>query len=94
VIVTWVDAATALVFTGKMAVVAPAATVTLPLAGTEAAAGLLLEREMTAPPLGAGPLSVTVPLAGFPPVTLPGLIVREDRVVRGPVAVSKTTSTQ
>jgi hypothetical protein len=91
VIVTWVDAATALVVTGKVALVDPAGTVIL--AGTVATAGLLLERETTAPPLGAGPLSVTVPVEGFPPVTLVGLIVREDKV-RGPVAVLKTTSIQ
>jgi hypothetical protein len=91
--VTAVDVATALVVTGKVAVVAPAGTVTLPLAGTEATAGLLLDRETTAPPLGAGPLRVTVPVEGFPPVTLDGLMVREDRVT-GPVAVLKTTSTQ
>jgi hypothetical protein len=84
-IVTVVDVATALVFTGKVAVVAPAGTVTLPLGGTVAAV-LLLERETTAPPLGAGPFRVTVPVEGVPPVTVVGFIVTEDRV-RGAVPV-------
>ena len=76
---TVVDVATALVFTGKVAVVAPARTVTLPLAGTAATAGLLLEREMTAPPLGAGPFRVTVPVGDeVPPVTLVRLRVSEE----------------
>src|ERR1700740_2639849 len=59
VMVTWVDAATALVVTGKLALVDPAGTVTL--AGTVAAAALLLERVTCSPPLGADPLRVTVP---------------------------------
>jgi hypothetical protein len=50
---------TADVFTVKLALVAPAGTVTLD--GTVAAPVLLLERDTTAPPLGAGPLIVTVP---------------------------------
>src|SRR5436190_2069482 len=40
------------------------------LDGTGAAEGLSLERETTAPPLGAGPFRVTVPVEGFPPVTV------------------------
>ena len=83
-----VDVATALVFTGKVAVVAPAGTVTLPL-GTVAAV-LLLERETTAPPLGAGPFRVTVPVGeGVPPVTLDGLRAIEESVGR---AVGVTVS--
>ena len=73
-IVTGVDAGTGLVLTGKVALVAPAGTVTL--AGSVAAASLL-ERERTAPSLGAGPFSVTVPVEGLPPVTLVGFSVRE-----------------
>ncbi len=89
--VTDVEVATGLVVTVKVALVAPAGTVT-PLAGT-LADGSLLERETTAPPLGAGPLSVTVPVEGFPPVTLAGFTATEDRV-GAPVPVPNTTSTQ
>ena len=64
------EEATALVLTANVALVAPAATVTL--AGTLAAVVLLLESATCAPPDGAGPLSVTVPVDEFPPVTLVG----------------------
>ena len=74
--VTEVELATALVVTVKVALVAPAGTVTL--AGTMATAVLLLERATTAPPLGAAPLRVTVPCEELPPVTLVGLSVNED----------------
>lgn len=71
-----VDAATALVLTVKVALLLPPGTVTL--AGTLAAA-LLLERLTSAPPVGAGPLSVTVPVEDCaPPVTLVGLKVSEE----------------
>jgi hypothetical protein len=59
----------------KLALVDPAAMVTLE--GTTATKMLLLERATKAPPLGAGPLSVTVPVDAFPPVTLEGLNVNE-----------------
>ena len=69
--VTGVEAVTLLVLTVKVALLAPAVTVTL--AGTVAAAVLSLIRETAAPPVGAGPLRVTVPVEGDPPVTLIGL---------------------
>ena len=83
--VTVLDAATALVLTVKVALVVPARMVTL--AGTVAAAVLLLERVTDAPPAGAGPLSVTVPVEELPPVTLAGLRLNEERVAG--VTVSK-----
>ena len=73
--VTDVEAVTALVVTANVALVAPAATVTL--AGT-AAADPLLERATTAPPVGAAPPSVTVPVDGVPPLTVAGLSATED----------------
>src|SRR5712692_11570777 len=75
--VTGVDAATALVFTVKAALVAPTGTVRLE--GTLAAA-LLLESATCAPPAGAGPLNVTVPVEDCaPPITLVGFRVSEER---------------
>lgn len=58
VIVTDVELATALVVTGNVALVAPAATVTL--AGTVATAGLLLDKLTTLPPGGAAAVNVAV----------------------------------
>src|SRR5258708_27535831 len=71
--VTAVDAETALVATVNAALVAPAAIVTL--AGTLAAVVLLLESATCAPPAGAGPLNVTVPVDEPPPTTLVGFSV-------------------
>jgi len=85
--VTGVDVVTAVVFTVNVALLAPAATITV--AGTVAADVLLLERETTAPPVGAGPLSVTVPVEGDPPVTLVGFSVSEERVRAGGSTVSE-----
>src|SRR6267142_378261 len=74
--VTVVDAVTVLVFTGNVALVAPAGTATLE--GT-LAAPLLLESATCAPPAGAGPLNVTVPVEEFPPVTLLGFSESDER---------------
>src|SRR3989454_10979359 len=85
------DAATALVVTVNGALVAPAGTVTL--AGTVAAAVLSLDSETCAPPAGAGPSSVAVPVEVLPPVTVVGLSASEERAaagVTGRVAVRVT----
>ncbi len=82
--VTVVEAETALVLTVNVALVAPAATVTL--AGTRATVVLLLESATCAPPAGAGPLNVTAPVDEFPPVTLVGLNVSEASVGAGGAA--------
>jgi hypothetical protein len=74
--VTEVDDATPVVMMVKVALVAPAAIVTL--AGTCAAVVLLLDRVTTAPPKGARPLSVTVPVELLPPTTEVGLLVSDD----------------
>src|SRR5882724_6785356 len=75
---TLVEAARAMVLTVNVAVVAPPATVTLDRA--LAAVVLLLESVTTAPPEGAAPLNVTVPVEAFPPVTLVGFSETEERV--------------
>ena len=72
-----VFAATPRVVTVKVVDVLPAGTVTL--AATVAAAVLLLARVTTAPPVGAAPLSVTVPVELFPPTTVAGLSDKADR---------------
>src|SRR5437588_240525 len=83
-IVAEVDTRTIDVFTVKVALLLPAGTVTM--AGT-LAAPLPLERVTCAPPAGAGPLSVTVPVEDCtPPTTLVGFSVSEATV--GGVTVS------
>ena len=70
VMVTGVVAATLVVVTVKLAVVACAGMVTV--AGTVAAA-LLLDSVTTAPPVIAGLDKVTVPVEELPPFTVDGL---------------------
>ena len=74
--VSGVLADTGLLVTVKVAVVALAATVTV--AGTCAAALLLLDRVITAPPAGAAPFKVTVPVDELPPVRELGFRLREE----------------
>ncbi len=74
-----VEAVTLLVLTVNVALLAPAKTVTL--AGT-LAAPLSLVSSTCAPPVSAGPLSVTVPVDCAPPVTLVGFSVSEERLGR------------
>ena len=77
---------TGLVVTVNIAVVAFAATVTLP--GTWAAVVLLLDKLTTAPPDGAGPFNVTVPVDEVPPVTDVGLSLTELRLAALTVSVA------
>jgi len=78
VMVACVGTVTTLVVTWNVAIVAPAATVTEPEAGTVAAALLLLLSVTTAPPAGAALVSVTVPvLFVAPPISTEGFIVKE-----------------
>ena len=62
----------------NVALVLPADTVTVD--GTVATDVLLLERLTVAPPEGAAPVRVTVPVELFPPFTLVGFRVKEERV--------------
>jgi hypothetical protein len=79
---TVVDANTALVLTVNVALVAPAATITLD--GVLATFVLLLESVTTAPPEGAAPLRVTVPVEDCtPPTTFVGFSVSEESVEVG-----------
>jgi hypothetical protein len=88
--VTEVAVLTTLVLTVKVALVAPALTVTD--AGTVAAAVLLLDKITTAPSLGAGALSTMVPVEGLPPLTLDGTTVREETARSGlAVLISSVT---
>jgi hypothetical protein len=64
--------------------VSAAGTVTL--GGT--VIGSALSNETTAPPAGAGPVSVTVPVTELPPTTLDALNVSEASATAGAVTVS------
>ena len=74
------EEATEFVVTVKVTLLLPAAILTEP--GT-AAEVLLLERETVAPPAGAAPLRVTVPVTDVPPVTLAGLTATGERNASG-----------
>ncbi len=80
---------TAVVVTVKVAVVAPAATVTL--AGTVADPPLL-DKLTTAPPVCAALLSVTVPVEEAPPVTAVGFNLRDDKIGGGGFTVNMAFS--
>jgi hypothetical protein len=86
VIVTVAAVVTVLLAMVNVALLAFAATVTD--AGTVAAALLLLVRVTTAPPAGAGPVSVTVPALFAPPVTEVGLAVMAESAVGLTVSVA------
>jgi hypothetical protein len=77
-IVTVVELDVALVDAGKAAIVNPAAMLTL--GGTVATEVLLLDKEKTAPPLGAGALRMISPVEVFPPFTLVGFNVSENEI--------------
>jgi len=76
VIVTGVELLTPRVVTGKVAVLALAATFTL--IGTVAALVGLLCRVTVMPPAGAGPAMVTVPVDGLGPATAVGLTLTDE----------------
>ena len=73
------------VFTVNVALVAPAGIVTL---GCTEAAPLLLESATCAPPAGAGPFSVTVPveLPSGPPITVLGFKLSVERTAGSTVS--------
>ena len=75
---TLVELDVAMVDTGNAATVDPAAIVQL--AGTVATEVLLLDKEKTAPPLGAGALRMISPVEVFPPFTLVGFNVNENEI--------------
>jgi hypothetical protein len=77
--------ATGLLVTVNVADVAFAGIVTL--AGTLAAAVLLLDRVTTAPLAGAGPLKVTAPIEEAPPMTAVGFRLNDVRVAATTVNV-------
>jgi hypothetical protein len=93
-ILTTVVAVTALVAIVKLALVCPAGTVTL--AGTLAGTVPLppfaraLESVTTAPPEGAAPVKVTVPVADAPPTRSTGLTLKALTVVDPPGVMSSS----
>ena len=85
-IVAAVEAVTEVVVAVKLALVAPAATVTL--VGTPASAVLLLDSATTVPPVGAALVNVTLPCDVLPPVTLLGLSANVFRLAGGGTGVT------
>src|SRR5437867_3419687 len=81
VIVTAVAAVTVLVVSANVALMAPAATVTL--AGTVATATFELARLTRSPPLGAALVRVAAPVAEPPPVSVEGVTVIALRLAGG-----------
>ncbi len=79
-----------LVVAVKLAETAPSATVTL--TGTAAAAALELERDTAAPPDGAAPVSITVPVEAAPPTRLAGVRLRLSRLAGLTVSVAVLAS--
>ena len=77
-ITTVVFETTGVVVTVNVAEVLPAAIVTVPVAGTWATDVLLLCNVITAPPAGAAPFRVTVPVEFFPPTSVAGLSPSDD----------------
>jgi hypothetical protein len=86
VIVTGVLLPTDEVVAAKVALVAPAAIVTL--AGTVATPVLLLESDTPAPPAGAAAVSVAVPVDPFPPTTDDGLTLTACRLAAAATGVT------
>jgi len=86
VIVTAVDAATAYVVILKVALLLPAATLTV--SGTVAAEVLLLVSPTAIPPAGAVAVNVTVPVELVPYITVAGLTLTELSAAGAGVTVS------
>jgi hypothetical protein len=83
--VTAVADATAAVVAWNVALAWPCVTITL--AGTVAALGLLLLTATSAPPAGAAALSATVPVEAVPAVTVLGFRLTLESVAAGAVPV-------
>jgi hypothetical protein len=79
-------AVTTFVLTVNVALVCPAGIVTE--AGTDTTGLALLVSAITAPPVPAGPLSVTVPVDVLPPATVVGLTLTETRASAVMVSVA------
>jgi hypothetical protein len=74
---------------GKVALVAPAGTVTL---GGRTATGLVLARATTAPPAGAGPVRITFPVEDpHPPAKVAGERTRSLRAAPAGVEYRRTS---